>query len=99
MLPKNYFGVPDDDPSMALDKPGSEKAKPDFDQPAAATHQANVEAVMRRGLYSRIQNKLDQWKVLQLAGMGQHPEDVAEIELLETLLADVVQDMEAAGQF
>ena len=38
-------------------------------------------------LRGKLVKKLEKWQVLQSAGMGQRPEDLAEIELLKELLS------------
>ena len=63
-----------------------------------AKHRANVASIQRRGLYDRVVAKLNHWKALEEAGYPLGRGDEAEVVLLNTMLAEVVDEMEAAGQ-
>ncbi len=63
-----------------------------------AKHQANVDAIQRRGLHDRVVAKLRHWEVLEEAGYPLERGDRAEVVLLQTMLAEVREEMEAAGQ-
>jgi hypothetical protein len=64
---------------------------------ARAKHQSSVDAIKRRGLHERIVAKLDHWSLLEKAGYPLDRGDRAEVVLLQTMLAEVVE-MEAAEQ-
>ncbi len=63
-----------------------------------AKHQANVDAIKRRGMHDRIVAKLHHWAALEEAGFPLGRGDRAEVVLLKTMLAEVVEEMEAASQ-
>ncbi len=65
---------------------------------ARTKHQANVDAIKRRGLHDRVVSKLDHWMALEAAGYPLDRGDRAEVELLQAMLAEVREEMEAAGQ-
>lgn len=61
-------------------------------------HQANVEAIQRRGLHDRIVVKLDHWTALEAAGHEMDRGDKAEVRLLTKMLAEVREEIEESGQ-
>lgn len=65
---------------------------------ARTKHQANVDAIKRRGLHDRVVAKLAHWTSLETAGYPLDRGDKAEVVLLKTMLAEVVEEMEACGQ-
>lgn len=69
---------------------------------AGAQHQANVEAIQRRGLHDRVVSKLCYWKALECRGLvldGAASEEVAGLTLtLETVRADMIAAGQAPGE-
>lgn len=65
---------------------------------ARAQHQANVEAIKRRGLHDRVVSKLHYWKSLECNGyvLGRH--EIKEVTTLTETLDMVRAEMTAAGQ-
>ena len=70
----------------------------DLREKARTQHQANVESIQRRGLHDRVVAKLRHWEVLEEAGYPLERGDKAEVVLLKTMLVEIVEEMEAAGQ-
>ena len=64
---------------------------------ARTKHQANVDSIQRRGLHDRVATKLHHWATLEEAGYPLDRGDRAEVVLLKTMLAEVVEEMEACG--
>ena len=97
--PEGYYGDP---ASMLPDKSGLfpelTEEQVALRESERARHQANVDSIQRRGLHERIVAKLRHWEVLEGGGYPMGLADKAEVVLLKTMLAEVVQDMEAAGQ-
>ncbi len=61
----------------------------------SAEHQENVDDIRRRGLHDRILAKLRHWETLEGGGYPMGRADRAEVVLLKTMLAEVVEEMEA----
>ena len=95
--PAGYYGDPE---SMLRDEvfPDITDKQAAFREKLRAKHQANVHSIQRRGLHERVVAKLRHWEVLEGGGYPMGRADLAEVVLLKTMLAEVVQDMEAAGQ-
>lgn len=66
-----------------------------FRDKVVAQHQANVDAIQRRGLHEKIVAKLHHWETLEGGGYPMGRADLAEVVLLKTMLAEVVEAMEA----
>ncbi len=95
--PAGYYGdpasiLPDEVFPEITDKQAALREK------VRAKHQANVDAIQRRGLHDRIVAKLRHWEVLEEGGYPLERGDRAEVVLLQTMLAEVREEMEAAGQ-
>ncbi len=98
LKPAGYYG--DDPESMRPDDvlPELTEEQVDLREDARAQHQANVDAIQRRGLHARIVAKLRHWELLEGGGYPLERGDKAEVVLLKTMLAEVREEMEACGQ-
>ncbi len=65
---------------------------------ARAKHQANVEAIQRRGLHDRVVSRLHFWATLEGQGLELDAADTKEISELTRTLKTVRANMIAAGQ-
>ena len=65
---------------------------------ARAQHQANVEAIQRRGLHDRVVSKLHYWKSLECRGVVLDGAASEEVTGLTLTLESVRAEMTAAGQ-
>ena len=95
--PEGYYGDPE---SMLPDEvfPEITDEQVKLREDVRAKHQANVDSIQRRGLHDRIVAKLHHWAVLEEAGFPLGRGDKAEVVLLQTMLAEVREEMEACGQ-
>ncbi len=65
---------------------------------ANAKHQANVDAIIRRGLHDRVISKLHYWKTLECNGYVLGLRETKEVTALTATLDTVRAEMTAAGQ-
>ena len=65
---------------------------------ANAKHQANVDAIKRRGVHDRVISKLHYWKSLECNGYVLGDAETKEVTMLTQTLSSVREDMVAAGQ-
>ena len=67
-------------------------------QAALNKHQANVDAIKRRGLHDRVISKLHYWKSLECDGYNLDRDETKEVTMLTSTLSSVRAEMTAAGQ-
>jgi len=67
-------------------------------QAALNKHQANVDAIKRRGLHDRVISKLHYWKSLECDGYTLDRDETKEVTTLTRTLSSVRAEMAAAGQ-